>query len=220
MESWHKGLKGITVYRDGSRSGVLVSSEEKSPCTNEIVERNAPKRPKKMDAEIIRFQNNHEKWIAVVGLLHGKPCEIFTGRAEDSFYLPSWVHNEFIIKEKLGGGKSRYDFQYCDKEEYRVTIEVLSRSFEKECWNYAKLISGVLRHGMPLPYVVDMVTNLDLHHDNINTWKNGVARALKKYIEDGTQAADHEYPSCDDPNGLIYEEGCLKCKSCGHSKCG
>lgn len=220
MESWVKGLKGITVYRDGSRTGVLVSADEKSSCNNEIKENNAPKRPKKLDAEIIRFQNNHEKWIAVVGLLNGRPYEIFTGRAEDSFFLPQWVETGFIIKEKTSDDSSRYDFQYCDKESYKVTIEGLSRSFDKESWNYAKLISSVLRHGMPLPYVVDLITNLDLHHDNINTWKNGVARALKKYIEDGTRAADHLCPSCDDPEGLIYEEGCLKCKSCGHSKCG
>jgi ribonucleoside-diphosphate reductase alpha chain len=129
------------------------------------------------------------------------------------------VDKGFILKEKSENGSSRYDFQYCDKEAYKVTIQGLSRSFDKECWNYAKLISSVLRHGMPLPYVVDLVTNLDLHHDNINTWKNGVARALKKYIMDGTKT-DHECPDCNDPEGLIYEEGCLKCKNCGHSKCG
>lgn len=220
LESWLKGLKGITVYRDGSRNGVLISNDDKSACNTEITETNAPKRPQKLDAEIVRFQNNHEKWIAVVGLLNGKPYEIFTGRAEDSFFLPQWVEKGYIIKNRSESNKSRYDFQYCDKESYKVTIEGLSRSFDKESWNYAKLISSVLRHGMPLPYIVDLVTNLDLHHDNINTWKNGVARALKKYIADGTKAADHLCPSCDDPDGLIYEEGCLKCKSCGHSKCG
>ncbi|MDX2362311.1 MAG: adenosylcobalamin-dependent ribonucleoside-diphosphate reductase [Crocinitomicaceae bacterium] len=221
MESWLKGLKGITVYRDGSRTGVLVSTDDKSSCNNEIIDTRPPKRPDKMDAEILRFQNNHEKWIAVIGLMNGRPYEIFTGRAEDSFFLPNWVEKGFILKIKEEGEeRSRYDFQYCDKDAYRVTIEGLSRSFDKESWNYAKLISGVLRHGMPLPYVVDLVSNLDLHHDNINTWKNGVVRALKKYIEDGTRAADHLCPACDDPEGLIYEEGCLKCKSCGHSKCG
>ena len=220
MESWLKGLKGITVYRDGSRAGVLVSTEEKSTCNNEIIETNAPKRPEKMEADVQRFQNNHEKWIAVVGLLNGRPYEIFTGRAEDSFFLPSWVEKGSVIKRKTEDGKSHYDFQYSDKDEYKVTIEGLSRSFDKECWNYAKLISSVLRHGMPLPYVVDLVTNLHLDSDNINTWKNGVARALKHYIADGTRAADHLCPACDDPEGLIYEEGCLKCKSCGHSKCG
>ncbi len=220
LESWKKGLKGITVYRDGSRAGVLISTEDKNKLSSEIIDTKPPKRPDRLEADVIRFQNNHERWIAVVGLLNGRPYEIFTGRAEDSFYLPDWVTKGWILKSKSESGKSRYDFQYCDKEAFKVTIEGLSRSFDKECWNYAKFISSVLRHGMPLPYVVDLVTNLNLHHDNINTWKNGVARALKKYIPDGTQAVDHVCPSCEDPEGLIYEEGCLKCKSCGHSKCG
>jgi len=220
MDSWASGLKGITVYREGSRSGVLISSKENKEDHWRFVETTPPKRPKKLDADILRFQNNNEKWIAVVGLINGRPYEIFTGKAEDSFYLPNWVETGLIIKNKTSDGKSRYDFQYCDKEQYRVTIEGLSRCFDKESWNYAKLISGVLRHGMPLPYVVGLVTNLDLHHDNINTWKNGVARALKRYIIDGTKAADRCCPECGDQNGLIYEEGCLKCKSCGHSKCG
>ncbi|MBL4861889.1 MAG: ribonucleoside-diphosphate reductase, adenosylcobalamin-dependent, partial [Crocinitomicaceae bacterium] len=219
MESWLKGLKGITVYRDGSRSGVLVSSDYKSSSANEIIETNAPKRPKKLEAEVQRFQNNREKWIAVVGLLNGKPYEIFTGRAVDSFYLPSWVLKGFILKTKTDDGTNRYDFQYNNKESILVTVEGLSRSFDKEYWNYAKLISSVLRHGMPLPYVVNLVANLDLYNDNINTWKSGVARALKKYIVNGTPSADHYCPECDDPDGVIYEEGCLKCKSCGHSKC-
>ena len=218
MEAWLKGLKGITVYRDGSRAGVLVSSDDKKE--QEMLTTVPPKRPKKIDADILRFQNNNEKWIAVVGLIDGKPYEIFTGKAEDSFFLPNWVDKGTVIKNKREDGKTRYDFQYCDKESYKVTIEGLSRSFDKEFWNYAKLISGVLRHGMPLEYVVDLVSNLDLHHDNINTWKAGVARALKKYIKDGTVAADHLCAECGDTNGLIYEEGCLKCKSCGYSKCG
>ncbi|NOQ72863.1 MAG: adenosylcobalamin-dependent ribonucleoside-diphosphate reductase [Crocinitomix sp.] len=220
MESWKKGLKGITVYRDGSRNGVLVATDHDGKKQDAISVTIPPKRPKRIEANVIRFQNNNEKWLAVIGLIDGKPYEIFTGKAEDAFYLPSWVERGFVIKNKTEDGKSRYDFQYCDKEQFKVTIEGLSRSFDKECWNYAKLISGVLRHGMPLPFVVDLVTNLDLHHDNINTWKAGVVRALKRYILDGTQAADHLCPECSDPDGLIYEEGCLKCKSCGHSKCG
>ncbi len=218
LESWLKGLKGITVYRDGSRAGVLVSHDDK--LEEAIVETTPPKRPKRIEADILRFMNNNEKWIAVVGLINGRPYEIFTGKAEDSFFLPLWVEKGFIIKDKNEDGKSRYDFQYCDKESYKVTIEGLSRSFDKESWNYAKLISGVLRHGMPLPYVVDLVSNLDFHHDNINNWKGGVTRALKKYITDGTKAPDHKCGECGDMDGLIYEEGCLKCKSCGHSKCG
>ncbi len=220
LQSWKHGLKGITVYRDGSRSGVLVSTDEKKEEVNEIVETKAPTRPKKLEAEIIRFQNNNEKWIAVIGVLNDRPYEIFTGRAEDSFHLPATCSKGWIIKNKTEDGENQYDFQYMDRDGYRITIEGLSRSFEKEFWNYAKLISGVLRHGMPLPYVVDLINNLNLYDDSINTWKNGVARALKKFIPDGTKAADHTCPECSDPDGLIYEEGCLKCKSCGHSKCG
>jgi ribonucleoside-diphosphate reductase alpha chain len=220
MESWQRGLKGITVYRDGSRSGVLISKDEKKKEISRFTETVPPKRPKKITADVIRFQNNSEKWLAVIGLIDGVPYEVFTGRAEDAFYLPNWVESGFVIKNKTEDGKSRYDFQYCDKEQFKVTIEGLSRSFDKECWNYAKLISGVLRHGMPLIYVVDLVTNLDLHPDNINTWKAGVVRALKRYIKNGTKAADHYCSECEDPDGLIYEEGCLKCKSCGYSKCG
>jgi len=221
MEAWKKGLKGITVYRDGSRAGVLVAvTDKKEKEQKDIAETIAPPRPKKINAEVIRFQNNNEKWIAVVGLINNKPYEIFTGRAEDSFFLPTSIDKGWVIKSRNGEGKSRYDFQYTDKEGYKVTIEGLSRSFNEEYWNYAKLISGVLRHGMPLPYVVDLVANLDLYDSTINTWKNGIERALKKFIPDGTKAVDHKCPSCEDPDGLIYEEGCLKCKSCGHTKCG
>ncbi len=220
LESWKKGLKGITVYRDGSRNGVLVSNEKKQEDTSIIQETNAPKRPHKLESDIIRFQNNNEKWIAVIGVLEGRPYEIFTGRAEDSFYLPSSINRGWVLKNENENGETRYDFQYVDKEGFKVTIEGLSRSFDKEFWNYAKLISGILRHGMPLPYVVDLIGGLNLYDDSINTWKNGVVRALKKFIPDGTKAVDHKCPECSDPEGLIYEEGCLKCISCGHSKCG
>lgn len=225
LESWKKGLKGITVYRDGSRSGVLVASETKSEKgTAKAVEMsqmavyNPPKRPKKIEADVIRFQNEYEKWLAVVGFVNDKPYEIFTGKMEDSFNLPTFVNKGWVIKSKTDRG-SRYDFQYIDKDGYRTTIEGLSRSFDKEYWNYAKLISGVLRHNMPINDVVDLINGLNLYDDNINTWKNGVARALKKYVADGSEAADRQCPSCEDPNGLIYEEGCLTCKSCGYSKC-
>lgn len=224
LQSWKKGLKGITVYRDGSRSGVLVASDSKSDKTlKEAVVNlngvyNPPKRPKKIEADVIRFQNEYEKWLAVVGFVNDKPYEIFTGKMEDSFNLPTFVNKGWVIKNKSDRG-SRYDFQYIDKDGYRTTIEGLSRSFDKEYWNYAKLISGVLRHNMPLNDVVDLINGLNLYDDNINTWKNGVARALKKYVADGMEAADKQCPSCDDPHGLIYEEGCLTCKSCGYSKC-
>ncbi|MGW8121461.1 adenosylcobalamin-dependent ribonucleoside-diphosphate reductase [Roseivirga echinicomitans] len=220
MEAWEQGLKGITVYRDGSRNGVLIADKDRqSTCSTEITETKAPVRPVKLTAEVIRFLNNDEKWIAVVGLLNGKPYEVFTGKAEDSFYLPNWVDKGWVIKNK-DNDKSRYDFQFMDKDGYRVTIEGLSRSFDKEYWNYAKLISGILRHGMPLPYVVELVGNLNLYDDSINNWKNGVERALKKFIPNGSSAADRMCASCGDPEGLVYEEGCLKCVSCGNSKCG
>lgn len=220
LEAWNQGLKGITVYRDGSRSGVLVSTEEKPEDVSRIIDSRPPTRPKKLEADVVRFQNDHEKWITVIGILEGRPYEVFTGRAEDSFHLPTWVEHGWVIKSRDEEGVARYDFQYMDKDGYRVTIEGLSRSFDKEFWNYAKLISGVLRHGMPLPYVVNLVSRLNLFDENINTWKNGVERTLKRYIPDGTEAADKKCPSCSDPEGLIYEEGCLKCLSCGHSKCG
>ncbi|MEK6615407.1 MAG: ribonucleoside-diphosphate reductase, adenosylcobalamin-dependent, partial [Bacteroidota bacterium] len=222
LEAWKKGLKGITVYRDGSRSGVLVATDEKkkNKKSDSIIETRPPKRPKALEADVIRFLNHNEKWIAVVGIMNGRPYEVFTGKAEDSIFIPSWVEKGWVIKNVCEDGKKRYDFQFMDKEGYRCTIEGLSRAFNKEFWNYAKLISGVLRHGMPLPHVVNLIENLHFISDSINTWKNGVIRALKKFIPDGTQAADKKCSDCGDLEGLIYEEGCLKCKSCGHSKCG
>ncbi len=215
LQSWKMGLKGITVYRDGSRTGVLVSADDSKKKEISI----SPKRPKSLEAEVVRFQNKNEKWIAVVGILNNKPYEIFTGKAEDAFSLPNYVQQGWVIKVSNEDGTKRYDFQYLDKDGYKVTIEGLSRSFDKEYWNYAKLISGILRQGMPLPQVVELVESLNFYDDHINSWKYGVARALKKFIPDGTKA-DKVCPSCGDPEGLVYEEGCLKCKSCGNSKCG
>ena len=224
LEAWKSGLKGITVYRDGSRSGVLVANDTKEKETKKdstfIVETTPPKRPQVLEADVIRFMNHNEKWIAVIGILNNKPYEIFTGKVEDSFIIPNWVEKGWVIKNKTESGKKRYDFQFLDKEGYKVTLEGLSRSFDKEYWNYAKLISGILRHGMPLPHVVNIVSNLNLYNETINTWKNGVERALKKFIPNGTVAVDHKCSECGDPDGLVYEEGCLKCKSCGAAKCG
>ena len=222
LESWKQGTKGITVYRDGSRSGVLVSADEKKDAVlenSEFRETKAPARPKRLDAKVVRFQNKKEKWIAVVGLLNGRPYEIFTGKTEDVFNMPAAVEYGWIIKNKREDGSSQYDFQYEDKEGYKVTMGGLSRSFDKEFWNYAKLISGVLRHGMPLHYVVDLIGKMNLYDENINTWKSGVVRALKTFIANGTTVSDHTCGECGD-EGLVYEEGCLKCVSCGYSKCG
>jgi ribonucleoside-diphosphate reductase alpha chain len=220
LEAWKQGLKGITVYRDGSRAGILVSNDADQKNNDSIVESIAPARPEKIEAEIIRFMNQDEKWIAFVGLINGRPYEIFTGKCEDAFVIPDWVDHGFILKVNLENKMKRYDFQYLDKENYRVTIEGLSRSFNKEYWNYAKLISGVLRHGMPISKVVDLVRNLNLYNESINTWKNGIERALRKFIPDGTIADDKTCEFCGDAEGLFYEEGCLKCRSCGYSICG
>lgn len=213
--AWESGCKGMTIYRDGSRDGVLVSNDENK---ENFKETKAPSRPKKLEAEIIRFQNDYEKWIAVIGLLDNKPYEIFTGRAE-GFYLPVWVTKGWVIKNKNEKNETRYDFQFEDKEGYKTTVEGLSRSFDKEFWNYAKLISGILRHGMPIRFVVDLVSNLSFNIESITTWKNGVIRALKNFIPDGTTASEAKCPECNAKGGLIYKEGCLICKDCGYSKC-
>lgn len=218
-EAWRQGLKGITVYRDGSRTGVLLKREEKEKRSEDIVERVAPKRPTVLSAKIIRFRNENENWMAFVGLLNGKPYEIFTGRAEDSFALPAYVSEGLIIKNRDEHHKTRYDFRYVDALGYNVTIEALSRSFDQQFWNYAKLISGILRHGMPLADVVHLIDNLNFDKNHINTWKNGVSRALKSFIPEGTPAKDHLCPQCGDEEGLVFEEGCLKCKSCGYTTC-
>jgi ribonucleoside-diphosphate reductase alpha chain len=222
--AWEVGCKGCTIYRDGSRSGVLVSDDDKGDSNEEGVlfkETDSPKRPKKLEASIVRFRNNDEDWIAVIGLFEGKPYEVFTGRAVDTFRLPDYVNKGWVIKERDdNNGGNRYDFQFMDREGYCITIQGLSRSFNKEYWNYAKLISGVLRHGMPIVHVVNLVEGLNVEQDYINTWKNGVIRALKKFIPDGTKAPKEECKNCGDPDGLIYKEGCLMCKSCGFSECG
>ncbi len=218
LEAWKGGLKGITVYRDGSRAGVLVADTDNKK--KDAQKSDYLKRPRILDAEVVRFQNQNEKWIAVVGLLNGTPYEIFTGKAEDAFSLPAYVNKGWIIKTLNEDDDSkRYDFQYMDKDNYKVTIEGLSRSFDKEYWNYAKLISGILRQNTPLPQVVKLIETLNFYDDNINSWKYGIARGLKKFIPDGT-IADKKCASCGDPEGVIYEEGCLKCKSCGSTKCG
>ena len=221
--AWESGCKGMTIYRDGSRDGVLVSKNEKKENAkdekrpDDIHETTAPPRPKELECDVVRFQNNYEKWIAFVGKLHGKPYEIFLGKAED-FYLPPYVEKGTIVKEKKENQMSRYDFLYTDKGGYEVIMRGLSRSFNKEYWNYAKLISGILRHGMPIQYVVELVQNLNVEEDNINTWKNGIVRALKKYIPDGTVDEKEKCPNCGEK--LVFEDGCKHCRNCGYSKCG
>ncbi|MCF0042404.1 adenosylcobalamin-dependent ribonucleoside-diphosphate reductase [Dyadobacter fanqingshengii] len=220
LEAWKAGCKGVTVYRDGSRSGVLIANTEKK---EETVSGNVPfptTRPQILEADVVRFQNKKDKWIAFVGLIDNQPYEIFTGLAddEDGILLPRWVNEGVIIKNREADGSSRYDFQYKNTRGYKTTIEGLSYKFNPEYWNYAKLISSTLRHGMQIEKVVDLISSLQLD-ESINTWKNGVARALKQYIPDGTEAKRQKCQNCNSTN-LLYQEGCLTCKDCGSSKCG
>jgi ribonucleoside-diphosphate reductase alpha chain len=218
ITAWQSGCKGVTVYREGSRSGVLLSNKDQNSEKNDALKY---KRPKVLDAEIIRFKNNEEKWIAFIGLKDKKPYEIFTGFVDDEMFpIPKSIVKGKIIKNRDEKGVSRYDFQYVDKYGYKNTLGGLSHMFNKEFWNYAKLISSVLRHGMPIPEVVNLVTSLRLDSDTINTWKNGVERALKKYIPNGTKPKKNKVCAECGSESLVYQEGCLTCTSCGSSKCG
>ena len=238
VEAWKSGCKGCTIYRDGSRAGVMISVSKKDakkepaeqakdndmeervtmPCQHpEVTE----VRPKELECDVVRFQNNKEKWVAFVGLLDGYPYEIFTGLQDDDegIVLPKSVTKGKIIKQKQEDGPSRYDFQFKNKRGYKTTVEGLSEKFNPEYWNYAKLISGVLRYRMPIDHVINLVSSLQLKDESINTWKNGVERALKKYVDDGTEAKGRKCPVCGHET-LIYQEGCLICKNCGASRCG
>lgn len=220
VEAWRSGCKGCTVYREGSRSGVLISIDKKKKDDAQGVRPFDLVRPTELEADVVRFQNNREKWIAFIGLQDGRPYEIFTGLADDEegLLIPKSVERGKIIKAVDEDGNKRYDFQFRNKRGYKTTVEGLSEKFDPEYWNYAKLISGVLRYGMPIDKVLKLVSSLQLDSESINTWKNGVERALKKYIPSGTKAVGQNCPKCGET--LIYQEGCLRCPSCGYSRCG
>lgn len=214
--AWEVGCKGMTIYREGSRDGVLISNDKKTD--NPFAETHAPTRPKVLDATVVRFKNSTEDWVSVVGLLHGRPYEVFSGSAK-KFFLPDWVKSGWVTKNKYEDGKNRYDFIFEDEDGYKVTVEGLSRQFNKEYWNYAKLISGILRHGMPLQFVIDVVKNLNVDSNAMDSWKKGVVRALSPFVPDNTPVPKEKCDNCGAEGSMMYTNGCHICSQCGATAC-
>ena len=222
LKAWQVGCKGMTVYREGSRNGVLESLNQGKEQKKEAAPtpRNF-KRPKELQADVIHFKNNSEDWVAYIGLYNGKPYEIFTGKTGDeSFLLPKWVEHGIIIKNRHEDGSKSYDFKYYDKAGYEVRLCGLDRCFNQEFWNYAKLTSALLRNDIPVQQIVNIISSLNFRQDSINSWRNGISRALKKFIQDGTKQKNQECPNCHETGTMEFKEGCLVCTKCGYSKCG
>ena len=221
MKAWESGCKGLTVYREGSRDGVLItaSKDEKKPEKQEKPKNF--KRPKELQADVIHFKNNSEDWVAYIGIYDGKPYEIFTGKTGDeSFLLPKWVDHGIIVKNRHEDGTKSYDFKYLDKAGYEVILRGLDRCFDQEFWNYAKMTSALLRNGIPVNNIVSIISGLNFRQESINSWRNGVCRALKKFVQDGTKQKGVECPNCHQHDTMEFKEGCLVCSNCGYSKCG
>jgi ribonucleoside-diphosphate reductase alpha chain len=217
LKAWEVGCKGLTVYREGSREGILQTAQNK---TNAAEDKPVLKRPKELKADVIRFKNNNEDWVAFVGVLNGKPYEIFTGKTEeDRFPIPKWVERGNIIQTVNENNVKSYDFQYFDKDGYEVIMRGLSRCFNPDFWNYAKMISGLLRHHIPLDSIINIVSGLNFNEASINSWRNGVIRAIKKFIQDGSKPAEMRCPNCEQES-MEIKEGCAVCTNCGFSKCG
>ena len=222
LKAWQVGCKGMTVYREGSRNGVLESLNQGKEQKKEAapIPKNF-KRPKELQADVIHFKNNSEDWVAYIGLYNGKPYEIFTGKTGDErFLLPKWVEHGIIIKNRHEDGTKSYDFKYYDKAGYEVRLCGLDRCFDQEFWNYAKMTSALLRNGIPVQQIVNIISSLNFRQDSINSWRNGVSRALKKFIQDGTKQKNQECPNCHETGTMEFKEGCLVCTKCGYSKCG
>lgn len=218
IKAWESGCKGMTVYREGSRDGIFVSTNATTPKKPEDAKN--LKRPQELEANIVRFKNNNEDWVAFIGTRENRPYEIFTGKTEeDRFPIPQWLEKGIIIKNKDIKGNKQYDFKYYDKDGYEVIMRGLSRCFNPEFWNYAKMISALLRHEIPIESVVNIIDGLNFREETINSWRSGVVRALKSFVEDGTKHKGKKCPKCDQET-IFFQEGCLTCSNCGYSKCG